>query len=53
MSLKEKTRLKSEAKKARSAYEKARADRNKALIGMGILLGGGEVTHIAKKTGIL
>lgn len=53
LSLKEKTRLKSEAKKARSAYEKARADRNKALIGMGILLGGGEVTHIAKKTGIL
>jgi len=54
LSLKERTQLKVKAKKARSDYEKARKDRNKALIGMGVLLtGGAGVTHIAKKIGAL
>lgn len=53
LSLKERQRLKAESKKARAAYEKARADRNKALIGIGILGGGAEVKHIAHKIGVL
>lgn len=53
LSLKERQRLKAESKKARAAYEKARADRNKALIGIGILGGGAEVTHLAHKIGVL
>ena len=53
VTLKEKMRLKKEADKAMAAFEKARNDRYKAFIGLGILGSGGELTHIAKKTGIL
>ena len=53
VTLKEKMRLKNEAEKARAAFEKARNDRYKAFIGLGILGSGGELTHIAKKAGIL